>query len=145
ADEPNLYNLTLAVVDAANETLEAVSNRIGFRTPEVKNGQYLVNGKPVLIKGTDYHEHDPFNGHVLDEAMMRRDLALMKQHNINAIRFSHYPEPERIYELTDEYGIYVVGEANIESHGMGYDPVFTLATKPAWLTMHMDRTQRMVE
>ncbi len=76
---------------------------------------------------------------------MRRDLALMKQHNINAIRFSHYPEPERIYELADEYGMYIVGEANIESHGMGYNPSVTLGDKPEWLTMHMDRTQRMVE
>ncbi len=145
AEQPNLYTLTLTLVDAQGRTVESVSNRIGFRTTEVKGSQYLVNGKPVLIKGTDYHEHDPFNGHVLDEAMMRRDLALMKQHNINAIRFSHYPEPERIYELTDEYGIYVVGEANIESHGMGYSPQYTLATKPAWLTMHMDRTERMIE
>ena len=69
----------------------------------------------------------------------------MKQHNLNAIRFSHYPEPERIYELADEYGMYIVGEANIESHGMGYDPRITLGDKPEWLTMHMDRTQRMVE
>ncbi len=145
AEQPNLYTLTLTLVGANGTVIESVSNRIGFRTTEVRGSQYLVNGKPVLIKGTDYHEHDPFNGHVLDEAMMRRDLSLMKQHNINAIRFSHYPEPERMYELTDEYGLYVVGEANIESHGMGYSPEYTLGNKPAWLTMHVDRTERMVE
>ena len=145
AEQPNLYTLTLTLIGPDGRTVESVANRIGFRTSEVKNGQYLLNGKPILIKGTDYHEHDPSTGHVLGEAMMRRDFALMKQHNLNAIRFSHYPEPERIYELADEYGLYIVGEANIESHGMGYDPRITLADKPAWLTMHMDRTQRMVE
>jgi beta-galactosidase len=145
AEAPNLYTLTLTLLAPDGQTVESVANRVGFRTSEVKNGQYLLNGKRIYIKGTDMHEHNQVTGHVLDEATMRRDLELMKQHNLNAIRFSHYPEPERLYELADEYGMYLVGEANIESHGMGYDPRVTLGDKPEWLTMHLDRTQRMVE
>ncbi len=145
AERPDLYTLTLTLLGPDGQTVESVANRVGFRTSEVKSGHYLLNGRRIYIKGTDMHEHNQVTGHVLDEATMRRDLALMKQHNLNAIRFSHYPEPERLYELADEYGMYIVGEANIESHGMGYDPRFTLGDKPEWLTMHMDRTQRMVE
>ncbi len=145
AEAPNLYTLTLTLLGPDGRTVESVANRVGFRTSEVKNGQYLLNGRRIYIKGTDMHEHNQVTGHVLDETTMRRDLELMKQHNLNAIRFSHYPEPERLYELADEYGMYIVGEANIESHGMGYDPRYTLGDKPEWLTMHMDRTQRMVE
>ncbi len=145
AEHPNLYTLTITLLGPDGRAVESVANRVGFRSTEVKNGQYLLNGKRIYLKGTDIHEHHEVTGHVLDEATMRRDLALMKQHNLNAMRFSHYPEPERFYELADEYGMYVVNEANIESHGMGYDPRYTLGDKPEWLTMHMDRTQRMVE
>ena len=145
AESPNLYTLTLTLLGPDGRPVESVANRVGFRTSEVRDGQFLVNGKRIYLKGTNIHEHNEVTAHVLDEATMRRDLELMKQHNLNAIRFSHYPEPERIYELADEYGMYVVGEANIESHGMGYDPRVTLGDKPEWLTMHMDRTQRMVE
>jgi beta-galactosidase len=142
---PNLYTLTLTLAGADGKTIEAVSNRIGFRTTEVKNGRYLFNGRPIYLKGVDMHEHNPVTAHVQDEATMRRDLELMKQFNINAIRFSHYPEPERLYELADEYGMYIIDEANIESHGMGYNRDVTLGDKPEWLASHLDRTQRMVE
>ena len=145
AERPNLYTITLTLLDANGATIEAVGNRIGFRTSEVKNGAFLVNGKRILIKGVNMHEHHPVNAHVLDEAMMRRDLTLMKQFNVNAIRFSHYPEPERLYELADEYGLYIIDEADIESHGMGYQKDVTLGDKPEWLAAHLDRTQRMLE
>ncbi len=145
AETPNLYPLTLTLLDADGRTVESVANRVGFRTTEVKNGQFLVNGKAIYLKGVNMHEHNPVTAHVQDEATMRKDLTLMKEFNINAIRFSHYPEPERLYELADEYGMYLVDEANLESHGMGYDPNVTLADKPAWLPTTMDRTQRMVE
>ncbi len=145
AETPNLYPLTLTLLDADGRTVESVANRVGFRTTEVKDGRFLVNGKAIYLKGVDMHEHNPLTAHVQDEATMRKDLTLMKAFNINAIRLSHYPEPERLYELADEYGMYLVDEANLESHGMGYDPDVTLADKPAWLPTHMDRTQRMVE
>jgi beta-galactosidase/beta-glucuronidase len=80
------------------------------------------------LKGTNMHEHDPVTGHTIDEALMLKDIRLMKMHNINAVRTSHYPQPERFYELCDEYGIYLIDEANIESHGIGYHPDITLAT-----------------
>jgi len=145
AEHPDLYTLTLTLLGPDGRAVESVANRVGFRSTEVKEGQYLLNGKRIYLKGTNIHEHNQVTAHVLDEATMRRDLELMKQHNLNAIRFSHYPEPERFYELADEVGMYVVGEANIESHGMGYDPRHTLGDKPEWLTMHMDRTRRAVE
>ncbi len=130
---------------AGGRTLESLAIRVGFRSSEVKGGRYLLNGRPIYLKGVDMHEHNPVTAHVQDEATMRRDLRLMKESNINAIRLSHYPEPERLYELADEYGLYLVDEANLESHGMGYDPDVTLADKPEWLLTHMDRTERMVE
>jgi beta-galactosidase len=115
----------------------ATSVRVGFRTSEVKGGQLLVNGKPVYIKGVNRHEHDEINGHVVSEELMIRDIQLMKQNNINAVRTCHYPNAERWYELCDQYGIYLVDEANIESHGMGYEPARTLQTektscRPIW-------------
>ncbi len=145
AETPHLYPLTLTLLGPDGHTVESVANRVGFRTTEVRDGQFLVNGKAIYLKGVDMHEHNPVTAHVQDEATMRRDLQLMKEFNINAIRLSHYPEPERLYELADEYGLYLVDEANLESHGMGYDPNVTLADKPEWLLTHMDRTVRMVE
>ncbi|HET8656436.1 MAG TPA: glycoside hydrolase family 2 TIM barrel-domain containing protein [Longimicrobiaceae bacterium] len=145
AETPNLYPLTLTLLGPDGKTVESVGNRVGFRSTEVKDGRFLVNGKAIYLKGVDMHEHNPITAHVQDEATMRKDLRLMKEFNINAIRFSHYPEPERLYELADEYGLYLVDEANLESHGMGYDKDVTLADKPEWLLTHMDRTERMVE
>ncbi|MCK7470593.1 MAG: hypothetical protein MZU95_07225 [Desulfomicrobium escambiense] len=112
--------------------------KIGFRTSEIKDGLLLVNGVPVLLKGVNRHEHDPYTGHVISEASMRRDIELMKQANVNAVRTCHYPDDPRWYELCDEYGLYVVDEANIESHGMGYGPA-SLAKDPAWGPAHLDR------
>ena len=145
AEAPELYPLTVTLLGADGREIESTGIFVGFRTSEVKGSDYLVNGKRVLIKGTDMHEHNPITAHVQDEATMRRDLTLMKENNLNAIRFSHYPEPERLYELADEYGMYLVDEADIESHGMGYQKDVTLADKPEWLAATMDRTQRMLE
>jgi beta-galactosidase len=145
AESPSLYTLVLTLADGRGRVLESVSSQIGFRTSEVKGTQFLINGKAVLLKGTNIHEHDPVNGHTIDETLMLQDIRLMKMHNINAVRTSHYPQPERFYELCDQYGLYLIGEANIESHGIGYDKDQTLADKPEWLDQHMLRTARMVE
>ena len=145
AEHPNLYALTLSLLGPGGRTVETVNGRVGFRTTEVKGGRYLLNGKAIYLKGTNIHEINPVTAWVLDEATMRRDIQLMKEFNLNGMRFSHYPEPERFYELADEYGLYVIGEADIESHGMGYDKDVTLADKPEWALAHLDRTQRMVE
>ncbi|MDX9772948.1 MAG: glycoside hydrolase family 2 TIM barrel-domain containing protein [Bacteroidales bacterium] len=145
AESPDLYTLVLTLADSRGRVLESVSSRIGFRTSEVKNGRFLINGRAVYLKGTNLHEHDAVNGHTIDEDLMLRDIRLMKMNNINAVRTSHYPQPERFYELCDQYGLYLIDEADIESHGIGYNPDVTLAHKPEWLAQHMMRTQRMVE
>ncbi len=145
AESPSLYTLVLTLADSRGRVLESVSSRIGFRTAEVKGNQFLINGRAVHLKGTNMHEHDPVSGHTIDETLMLKDIKLMKMHNINAVRTSHYPQPERFYELCDEYGLYLIDEANIESHGIGYHPDVTLAHKPEWLDQHMMRTVNMVE
>ena len=145
AESPSLYTLVITLADSRGRVLESVSSRIGFRTSEVKGGRFLLNGKAIYLKGTNMHEHDPVRGHSIDEALMLKDIRLMKMNNINAVRTSHYPQPERFYELCDEYGLYLIDEANIESHGIGYHPDITLANRPEWLGQHMFRTVRMVE
>ncbi|MHA2246866.1 MAG: glycoside hydrolase family 2 TIM barrel-domain containing protein [Candidatus Hodarchaeales archaeon] len=145
AETPNLYSLVLSLLDRSGKTIEAISHKIGFRRVEIKDGQLLINGVPILIKGVNRHEHDPVMGRTISEELMIKDILLMKQFNINAVRTSHYPNNQRWYELCDEYGIYVIDEANIESHGMGYDPEETLGNNPDWLESHLDRTIRMVE
>ena len=145
AETPNLYTLFLSLTDASGATVEVITSRVGFRTVEIKDGLLQVNGVPVTIKGVNRHEHDPVTGHVVSEKMMLLDIQLMKQFNLNAVRTSHYPNDPRWYELADEYGLYIVDEANIESHGRGYHPDTTLGNDPAWMAAHLDRTMRMVE
>jgi len=145
AEIPNLYALVLLLKDESGVTTEALSCKLGFRTSEVKFGQYLFNGKPILLKGVNRHEHDPVTAHVVSEEMMLKDIALMKQNNINTVRTSHYPNDPRWYELCDEYGLYVIDEANIESHGMGYHPDRTLGNNPSFMNAHLARVQAMVE
>ena len=145
SETPNLYSLILYLKDNSGKTIEIVSCKVGFRKVEIKGGQLLVNGVPIMIKGVNRHEHDPVTGHVVSEESMIRDIQLIKHFNINAIRTSHYPNDPRWYELCDKYGLYVVDEANIESHGMGYDPDRTLGNNPEWKAAHLDRTIRMVE
>jgi beta-galactosidase len=144
AETPNLYTLVISLAtDGA--VVEAISTKVGFRKVEIKDGQLTVNGVPITIKGTDRHEHDPMTGRVVSEEYMIKDLELMKRFNLNAVRTSHYPNTPRWYELTDQYGIYVVDEANIESHGMGYRPDRTLGNNPTWREAHLDRMRSMVE
>ena len=130
AEDPNLYTLSVAARDGKGGDYESTSIRFGFRTVEIKDGQFLVNGQPVLIKGTDRHELSPTGGYVVSEAEMIQDIKIMKQLNINAVRTSHYPNDPRWYALCDQYGLYVTDEGNIESHGIGYGPA-TLARRAA--------------
>ncbi|MCP4662476.1 MAG: DUF4981 domain-containing protein [bacterium] len=145
AEHPHLYTQLLTLKDAEGSVVEVLSSKVGFRTSEIKNGRLLVNGVPILIKGTNRHEHDPITGHLVGTESMIRDIRLMKQHNLNAVRTSHYPNVPEWYDLCDRYGLYVIDEANIESHGIGYDPDKTLGNKPEWKKAHLDRTISMVE
>ncbi|MBC7349095.1 MAG: DUF4981 domain-containing protein [Candidatus Aminicenantes bacterium] len=144
AETPNLYTLCLELAGDKNLPLQAATRKVGFRTVEIKNGQLLINGRAVYFRGVDRHEHDPWTGHVISEESMVQDIKLMKQNNINAVRTSHYPNHPRWYELCDYYGIYLIDEANIESHGMGYGQK-SLAKNPDWGPAHLDRIRRMVE
>jgi len=144
AETPELYTLVISLLDKKGKILETVASKIGFRTSEIKNGQLLINGVPVLIKGVNRHEHDPVTGHVISEESMLKDITMMKQNNINTVRTCHYPNTPRWYELCDEYGLYLIDEANIESHGMGYGER-SLAKDPAWEKAHINRVNRMLE
>ena len=143
AESPALYTALLSLKDASGKTIEVIPQRVGFRTVEVKNRRFRVNGVPVLIKGVNRHEHQANTGHTIDRASMIRDIQLLKENNFNAVRTCHYPNMPMWYDLCDEYGIMLWGEANIESHGMGYGPA-SLAKQPEWKAAHLDRVQRMV-
>ena len=143
AEKPNLYRL-LMTLTVGGKAEQYVSQLIGFRKSETKHAQLLVNGKPIYIKGVNRHEHDPYTGHVVDRESMIKDIRLMKEHNINCVRTSHYPNDPMWYELCDLYGMYVVDEANIESHGMGYDADKCLANQPEWQKAFIDRTRENV-
>jgi len=145
AETPELYQLNILIKNKKGIVLEAISRKVGFRTSEVKNGNYLVNGQPILFKGVNRHEHNAENGHVVSKEEMLLDIKIFKENNINAVRTCHYPNDPYWYELCDTYGIYVIDEANIESHGMGYNLAVTLANDPKWLKAHIDRTERMIE
>ena len=144
AETPNLYTVLLILKDAKGKTLEVQTCKTGFRKVEIKGGQLMVNGRAIRLKGVNRHEHDPRKGHVISEESMIQDIKLMKMANINAVRTCHYPNDPRWYELCDQYGLYVIDEANIESHGMGYGSE-SLAKDSSWLAAHLDRTIRMVE
>ena len=141
AETPYLYMLDLAVSDG-RRTTERIEQPVGFRRVEIRNAQLLVNGQPVLIKGADRHEMDPLGGYVVSRERMVEDIRIMKQLNINAVRTCHYPDDPVWYDLCDRYGIYVLDEANVESHGMGYEEK-TLARVPMYDRMHLERNQRM--
>lgn len=153
AESPHLYQLAIALKSEEGELLELVGCKVGFRKVEIRSGQLHINGKPVTIKGVNRHEHDPHHGHVISEESMVEDIMLMKQFNINAVRASHYPNVSRWYELCDQYGLYVVDEANIESHGMGvrfqddiaYDEATHPSDLPEWKAAHLERVAKMVE
>ena len=143
AEEPNLYTLTVNLRDANGQTIDCERTRVGFRSVELKNAQVLVNGAPVIFTGVNRHEFDHVRGKSITEAQMITDIRLMKQANINSVRLSHYPNMSRWYELCDEYGLYVVDEANIETHGT--KPWDRLAKDPAWAAAFLERGMRMVE
>ncbi len=131
AEQPNLYKLLITLKDDNGNLHQAITQNIGFRTAEVKSGQFLVNGKAVMIKGVNRHEHDPDEGHVISRNSMLKDIQLMKEFNVNTVRTSHYPNDPLWYELCDIYGLYVIDEANIESHGMGWGAA-SLAKRKEW-------------
>ena len=145
AETPVLYTLIVNTLNKNGVVTESFAHRFGFRNVEMKNGQLQVNGEPILIKGVNRHEHDLHKGRSVTYEQMVQDIKLMKQFNLNAVRCSHYPNIEEWYDLCDEYGLYVVDEANIESHGMDYTEIGTLATTPEWITPFMERMSRMVE
>lgn len=143
AEYPHLYTLLIKTTDKKGNILEVTGQKIGFRTVEIKQGLLLLNGQRITLKGVNTQEHNPETGHVVSEEQIIKDITLWKQNNINAVRLSHYPQQERFYERCDQYGIYVVDEANIESHGMYYGK-HSLAKKPNWEHAHVDRMIRLV-
>ena len=144
AETPNLYTLRATLTDAGGKVLQVVPVRVGFRKIEVKDAQVHINGQSILIKGADRHELDPDGGYVVSRDRMLQDVQIMKQFNLNAVRTCHYPDDPYWYDLCDEYGLYVVAEANIESHGMGYGEK-TLAKHPGYHLAHLERNQRNVQ
>ncbi|MAX00518.1 MAG: beta-galactosidase [Sphingomonas sp.] len=152
AETPNLYDLMLIVRNGSGEVVSAVPGHVGFRDIAIRGGQLLVNGRPITVRGVNLHEHDPDTIKVVSEEELEARIRQMKAMNINAIRTSHYPQRSAFYDLTDKYGMYVVDENNIESHGYmsaGYqakDPAkWMLGYKPEWQAAHMARMQALVE
>lgn len=143
AEQPALYRVVVSLLSPDGELIEAEAYDTGFREVAIRDGLLQINGQPVLIRGTNRHEHHPENGQVMDEATMRRDIMLMKQHNFNAVRCSHYPNHPLWYRLCDHYGLYVVDEANIETHGM--QPMARLSDDPSWFNAYSERVTRMVQ
>ena len=149
-ETPNLYTTLVALKGADGSVIEATSCRTGFRKVEIRDAQLLLNGEPLMINGVNMHEHNPATGHVVNRELMIKDIALMKQHNINAVRTSHYPNDPLWYTLCDRYGLYVVDEANIEAHGCGTGwhesyPEFHPSHRAEWKGTHHDRVRSMVE
>ena len=144
AETPNLYTLVLALKDGNGAVLEAVSTDFGFREVEIRDNQFWINGKSVKFRGVDRHEHSPTRGRSITVDEMKTDLEMIKKANINMVRTSHYPDQPIWYALCNRYGIYLVDEANIESHGMGYNLDQTLGNKSEWTAAHIDRVERMV-
>jgi beta-galactosidase len=141
SENPNLYTLVVSLYDMDDNLIECTSSRIGFRRVEMGDRELLINGKPVLIKGVNRHEHDDFYGKTMSRELMIKDILLLKQFNFNAVRTAHYPDCPEWYDLCDEYGIYLVDEANIEAHA-NYK---TLCRDPRWSQTFLERVQRMVK
>ena len=143
AETPTLYTTLIILKNPQGQIVECISQRIGFRKSEIKDGLFCVNGVPVRIRGTNRHEHEALTGHTMSRELMIKDIKQMKENNFNAVRTSHYPNVTEWYDLCDEYGIYLWDEANLEAHGMGIGRGF--AKDPDWKEAHLDRIQRMVE
>lgn len=151
AEQPNLYDCIITLKDNKGKLLAVTGAKIGFRMVEIKNAQLLINGVATYVHGVNRHEHDDVTGHTTTKELMLKDIRLMKEFNINAVRLSHYPNDPLWYKLCDQYGLYLVDEANIETHGMGaelqgwFDKTKHPAYLPEWAAAHVDRTVRMVE
>jgi beta-galactosidase len=152
AEKPNLYTAIISLIDSKGQVVEATGTKIGFRRTEIKGKNFLINGKRVLVKGVNRHEHDPDLGKVPTRDLMIKDIVTMKQFNINTCRSSHYPNDPLWLALCDEYGMYVMDEANIEAHGLGAEFQWIpeprsahTAYNPVWKAAHHDRTQRLIE
>ena len=147
AEKPYLYNLQISLVNSQKEIIEIFNQQVGFKQVKIQDGNLLVNGMPIRFRGVNRHEWDPVYGRSISEESMVEDIKLMKQHNINAVRASHYPNQERWYELCNEYGLYVIDEANIEAHGMQFHEKSYgyIANDSTWTAQWIDRGKRMVE
>ncbi len=150
AEIPNLYTLVITLADIKGKTIESTSTKVGFRTVEIRDAQLMVNGRPIEVHGVNLHEHNELTGHAIDRETMMKDIRMMKRNNVNAIRTSHYPQSPMMYDLCDEYGLYVVDEANIEIHGMGVvhnhpDTTVHPAYRSDWHDAILDREMALVE
>jgi beta-galactosidase len=144
AETPNLYTVVLVLKGSNGKVLEAARTTTGFRNIEIKDGMLLVNGVPVKLKGVNMHEHDPYHGRAMDFKWIEKDLQLLKQGNINTVRMSHYPHDPRYYYLFDKYGLYVIDEANLESHGISDNKELLPGSDPLWTNACVDRMARMI-
>lgn len=145
SETPYLYRLLISMKDARGTVLEVIPQRVGFRRVEIRDGKFMVNGHPILIKGVNRHEIDPERGKVMTREVMVKDIELMKQFNVNAVRTSHYPNAPLWYDLCDEYGLFLLDEGNIEIHHYGNDVHNRLTNDPEWKPVFLNRVERMIE
>lgn len=146
AETPNLYNLIIELKNDKGEAIESILQKIGFRNIELKDGNMLVNGKAIMLRGVNRHEANPDTGRVVSYEHMKKDVLMMKKYNINAVRTAHYPNDTRFYDLCDEYGLYVMDEADLECHGFElYGKYDMITNDPKWEAAYLDRAVRMVE
>ena len=150
-ETPVLYTVLLTLKDKSGRIIETTSCKTGFRKVEIKDAQLMLNGKPLLVRGVNLHEHNQYTGHYVDKETMLEDIRMMKRFNVNAVRMSHYPQSPLWYKLCDQYGLLICDEANIETHGMGaelqgwFDKSVHPAYLPQWAPAHKDRVERLVE
>ncbi|MCF7804525.1 MAG: DUF4981 domain-containing protein [Candidatus Marinimicrobia bacterium] len=145
AETPNLYTVILVLKDSDGKIKEVARTNTGFREIEIRDKMFLVNGEEVKLKGTNVHDHDPVSGRTVRYEMMVKDVKLMKRHNLNAVRMAHYPHDRRYYDLFDKYGLYVIDEANVESHGISFRRNVLPGSDPLWEDAVLDRARSMVE
>ena len=146
AEHPYLYTVVLTLKDADGNIVEVVANRVGFRTIELKDGVFLVNGVAIMLKGVNRHDHHPEGGRTVSLETMEQDVLIAKRHNINAVRTAHYPNDPRFYDLCDKYGLYVIDETDLETHGFELaGDIDRLSDDPDWEEAYVDRVRRMVE